>query len=168
MTASASSVVSLIGRVLLSQIFLFSGVMKIVAWSTTAEQMEAKGMVAVPFFLAAAICVEIGAGLLVLLGWKARFAAVVLLLFLIPVTAIFHDFWKYEGTARENQLQHFAKNVTIMGGLSMLAAAGAGALSLDARLARRHSNSQTSTAQDRSTLRPKFTEARPVPSHERM
>jgi putative oxidoreductase len=165
---SPSSVAALLGRVLLSQIFLFSGVMKIVNWSTTAAHMEAEGMVAVPFFLAAAICIEIGGGLLVLMGWKARFAAIVLVLFLIPVTAIFHDFWKYEGAAQQNQLQHFSKNVTIMGGLSMLAAAGAGALSLDGRLVRRHSESHTATARSGLAPRPKFAEARPVPSHERM
>ncbi len=127
----------LLGRVLLSGIFLMSGVMKIMKWSATADRMSAEGMPAAPFFLAAAIALEIGGGLAVLLGYQARLGALALVLFLVPATLIFHDFWTYEGEARQNQMQHFTKNVTIIGGLLTLAAAGAGRWSLDAALGRR-------------------------------
>ena len=131
MDHSTHGFVALMGRLLLSQIFLSSGVMKIFGWSKVAAEMAEHGMPAVPFFLDAAIAVELGAGLLVLLGYRTRLAAWALFLFLIPVTAVFHDFWKKEGAEKQNQLQHFAKNVTIMGGLLTLAAAGAGRLSVD-------------------------------------
>jgi len=112
--------IAFLGRLLLSQIFIASGVMKVFAWTKTAEHMQQAGMVAVPFFLAAAIFVEIVAGLMILINWNAAFAAWVLFLYLIPVSVIFHNFWKYTGQMQENQMQHFVKNVTIMGGLLML------------------------------------------------
>jgi putative oxidoreductase len=117
---------------LLSGIFLMSGAMKIAMWPTTADHMAAEGMTYVPYFLGAATAVEIGCGLAVLLGWYARFGALALALFLVPVTVIFHDFWTYQGQAAESQMQHFAKNVTIIGGLLTLAAAGAGRFAVDA------------------------------------
>ena len=123
----------LAGRFLLSGIFLMSGTMKILHWSVTADSMKTEGMVAVPFFLFMAMLVEISGGLAILLGYYARPAALMLAMFLVPVTLTFHHFWTYEGRDRENQMQHFAKNVTIIGGLVTLAAAGAGGFSLDGR-----------------------------------
>jgi putative oxidoreductase len=86
-----------VARVLISQIFLISGIMKIVDWSGTEAQMAAKGMFAIPFFHVAALLVERGAGLSLLLGYKTRLGALVLFLFLIPVTLVFHHFWTYSG-----------------------------------------------------------------------
>src|SRR5262249_46123837 len=70
--AKASDYAPLLGRILLSQIFLISGVAKVLDWSGTAEEMTRMGMVLVPFFLPAAMLVELGGGLSLLLGWKAR------------------------------------------------------------------------------------------------
>src|SRR4051812_3966691 len=73
----------LVGRILLSTIFLISGAMKIVGWNETEGMMASMGMPAVPLFHVAAILVELGAGLGVLLGCQARVSALVLFLFLI-------------------------------------------------------------------------------------
>lgn len=123
----------LAARLLLSGIFLASGVMKLADWSGTAGHMAAEGMVAVPFFLAGAVAVELGAGTGVLVGCGTRVSALALAAFLVPTTLIFHDFWAYDGPARQNQMQHFMKNLTAIGGLLALAAAGAGRFSIDAR-----------------------------------
>lgn len=128
----------LTGRTLLALIFLLSGTMKIMNWTPTAEHMAAEGMMAVPFFLFLAIVVELGGGLAILAGFQCRFGALLLAAFLIPVTLTFHDFWTYEGQAMQNQMQHFLKNVTIIGGLLTLAAAGAGRYALDAFEATTH------------------------------
>src|SRR5262245_64475812 len=122
---------ALCGRILLSAIFLFSGVGKLMDWSGTAGGMEKHGMVAVPIFLAGAIALELGGGLSVLLGWKARWGAVALLVFLVPATLIFHNFWAEEGAARMNQMTHFMKNTALMGGLLMVVAVGPGWFSMD-------------------------------------
>jgi putative oxidoreductase len=131
------STLLLFARVLLSGIFLMAGTMKVPDWSGTASRMSGEGMTAVPFFLAMAVLVEIGGGLMVLLGCCTRLGALALAAFLVPVTIIFHDFWTYQGAEMQSQMQDFSKNVTIIGGLLALAAAGAGRWSLDGLAGRR-------------------------------
>src|SRR5581483_11641856 len=121
----------LAGRLLLSPIFLLSGLMKILNFAQTGNMMEAEGMVWVPLFLVMSILVEVLGGLSLLLGFKARLGALLLVFFLVPVTLIFHDFWTYQGEAMQDQMAHFLKNVTIMGGLLVVAGAGAGKYALD-------------------------------------
>jgi putative oxidoreductase len=122
----------LAGRILLSTIFLLSGAMKLMNWSNTANQMSEEGMVAVPLFLTLAVLFELVGGLSVLLGFRARLGALALVAFLVPVTLVFHDFWAFEGKAMQDQMQHFMKNLTIIGGLLVVAGAGPGRLALDA------------------------------------
>ena len=131
MTTNCPSLTALFGRVFLAAIFLFSGFGKIADWSGTSAAMEKQGMVAVPVFLAGAIALEILGGLSVLLGFLTRWGAAALIIFLVPATLIFHDFWVLEGMARMNQMQHFMKNSALIGGLLMVAAFGAGRFSLD-------------------------------------
>ncbi|MGE0758509.1 MAG: DoxX family protein [Pirellulaceae bacterium] len=131
MDTSISSVMMLLGRVSLAAIFVMSGVHKLVAWSETAGRMTSEGMTAVPVFLAGAVACELLGGLSVILGWWARLGAVILVLFLIPVTGIFHDFWTYEGAEQQAQMIHFMKNLAILGGLCLLTGAGPGGLSID-------------------------------------
>lgn len=124
---------ALMGRLLLCSIFLLSGVGKIMDWPGTQRYMSSEGMPAVPVFLALAILFEIGGGLSLLAGWKARLGALALIVFLIPTTLIFHDFWTYAGQARQMQMINFLKNLAIIGGLAQVTAFGAGRFSLDAR-----------------------------------
>jgi len=77
------------------------------------------------------ILIELGAGLLLVIGWKARWAAFLLFLFIIPVSLVYHNFWTMEGAqAAMNKIQ-FLKNVSIMGGMLLVAALGTGRYSLD-------------------------------------
>ncbi len=129
-------VTPLVGRGLLSLIFLLSGFGKIADWSGTAAYMASKHMPAVPFFLLGAILLEVGGGLALLAGFKARWAALALIFFLIPATLIFHNFWAYEGMEQKMQMINFLKNLAIMGGLLTVAAHGAGPISVDERSAK--------------------------------
>jgi putative oxidoreductase len=131
------SLTVLIGRILLSGIFLMSGADKIMRWNQTVDQMEAEGVLWAPVLLVIATVLEIGGGLSVLLGWLPRLGAAALIVFLVPVTAIYHDFWQYEGEAQMQQMQHFTKNITIIGGLLVLLACGAGRYSISHRRAHR-------------------------------
>ncbi len=129
--------VPLFGRLLMCVIFLLSGFNKLMNWSGTEEFMQSQGMTtATGALLAAAVVVEIGGGLALLLGFKVRFVAIVLFLYLIPTTLMFHNFWAFQGAARQDPMIHFLKNLAILGGLLDLSVAGAGALSLDAEIAR--------------------------------
>ena len=136
MSAKLQSYVSLAGRILLSVIFLLSGISKLMNWSETANMMAAHGMTAIPFFLTMAVIIEIAGGLALLLGWQTRAASLILFLYLIPVTLVFHHFWDLQEPVRQMQMINFLKNLAIMGGLLEFCAVGAGGLSVDARMAR--------------------------------
>jgi putative oxidoreductase len=125
--------VPLAGRGLLSLIFLLSAFGKLTNWEGTAGYMASKNMPAIPFFLAAAILFELFGGLSVLAGYKARFGSLALIVFLIPTTLIFHNFWAYQGMEQQMQMINFLKNLSIMGGLLLVTAFGPGPLSLDER-----------------------------------
>ena len=119
------------GRIFLALIFVVSGVGKITGYSGTAAYMASKGLPLVEILLPLTIAVELGGGLLLALGWKARWAALALLLFLIPTTLIFHQVWGIDPKLAHMQKIHFLKNVAIMGGMLMVLAIGAGAWSVD-------------------------------------
>jgi putative oxidoreductase len=123
--------VPLLGRILLALIFLISGLGKIFDWQGTAGYMASKGMPLIPFFLLGAIVLELVGGLAVLLGFKARIGALLLIVFLIPATLIFHNFWTLTGMERQIQMIMFLKNLAIMGGLLLVVGLGPGPLSLD-------------------------------------
>jgi putative oxidoreductase len=112
-------------------IFLVSGMGKIGGWEQTASYMASKGMPMIPFFLVASIIFEIAGGLSVLLGLKARVGALALIVFLVPTTLIFHNFWALSGMDRQMQMIMFMKNLAIMGGLLLVINFGAGPLSID-------------------------------------
>lgn len=122
------------GRALLSLIFVLSAFGKLANLSGTAQYMDSAHMPLVPFFLGGAIVLELLGGVSVLLGFKARYGAMALILFLIPATLIFHNFWAFEGAQQQMQMINFLKNVAIMGGLLLLVAHGSGPLSLDHKL----------------------------------
>ena len=65
-------------------------------------------------------------GLLVLLGIKVRLGAILLILVLIPTTVIMHAFWMFDGSQREMQMEMFLKNISILGGLLILASCNSG------------------------------------------
>lgn len=125
----------LIGRVLLAALFLWSGLGKITGFEGTVGYMEAYGMPMASVLLVGAIAVEIGGGLLLLLGWQARLGSALLIAFTIPATLIFHNFWALEGMEQQMQQIMFFKNLAIIGGLLLVVGRGAGPLSLDRRAA---------------------------------
>ena len=119
----------LIGRSLLGLPFLISGIGKIMNYSGTAGYMASKGMFMVGLLLPLTILLEIGSGLMLILGWRARWAAFVLFLFLIPTTLIFHNFWAAPAAQVQNQMNHFLKNLAIMGGMIYVIVYGSGPVS---------------------------------------
>jgi putative oxidoreductase len=128
---TCQSLAALTGRIFLSAIFLLSAFNKITDWNGTSAYMVAKGMPAVPLLLAGAIAFELLGGLSVLLGFFGRVGAVALIVYLIPTTLIFHNFWAADAAQYQNQTIHFLKNLAIMGGLFMVAARGTDGLSAD-------------------------------------
>jgi putative oxidoreductase len=118
--------IALLGRILISLIFIVSAIMKIMDPSATTTEMAERGMTFVPAFFAAAVVIELVGGLALATGIAARFSAVVLFLYLIPVTVIFHNYLTDPSAQSILQLDMALKNVAIMGGLLMIAALGPG------------------------------------------
>jgi putative oxidoreductase len=136
-SGTATKFLPLIARILLALPFIPSGVGKIFDFDGTAKMMASEGMPLVSLFLVGAIVLEIFGGLSLLLGFKARWGALLLVVFLIAATAIFHDVWTFQGTEQQAQLIQFFKNLGLLGGLTAIAAFGAGAYSVDNNLLRR-------------------------------
>jgi putative oxidoreductase len=85
---------------------------------------------------ALAIAAELGLGLLLVVGWQARWAALGLAIFVAVITPIFHNYWAMPEAQVMMQKQAFNKNLAVVGGLLVLAAFGAGRFSLEGRRAR--------------------------------
>lgn len=117
-----------LGRFLLAALFLLSGLSKITTAAATTSYIGSAGLPLPSVVYVITLVVEIGGGLLLLIGFQAKPVATVLALFTVAAAVFFHS-----NVADQNQLIHFIKNIAIAGGLLQVAAAGAGRLSLDGR-----------------------------------
>ena len=123
--------VALIARIVMSIMFITSGIGKLVGVGPTVDHIAEKGVPLPEIAAVIAILIEVGGGLAVLFGWKTRWAALAYVVFLIVITPIFHNFWTMEGAARMANNINFMKNVTILGGFLLLYAFGPGKYSVD-------------------------------------
>lgn len=126
---------TVLGRILLSTIFLLSAVgNKVPNFRVVAGFMEAKGVPAAQYMLVGAIVFLVVGSLSVIVGYKARFGATLLLVFLVLATYFFHDFWaQTDPKAQQDQMIQFMKNLSMMGAMLLIIANGPGPLSLDER-----------------------------------
>lgn len=122
------SYVSLVGRLLLGMIFVMSGFQKVADPSGTQVFMHAMGITwATTLFYLGAIAIELIGGVSLVLGLWSRIGAVLLVLFMIPTTWIFHS-----NFGDPTQTIHFMKNLAMIGGLLYVYVYGPGRLSIDA------------------------------------
>jgi putative oxidoreductase len=122
---------ALVGRILLAVVFIPAGFSKIGGFAGTAGYIASKGLPLPEVGAAIAIVVEIVAGLALLAGWKARWAALVLAVFTLVATVLFHAFWSVPQDQHMVQYLMFMKNVGIVGGLLAIYAFGPGRWSVD-------------------------------------
>jgi len=121
----------LLGRIMLGAPFVMSGLGKLGAYSATVGHIAAVGLPVPPLAFAVSVLIELGGGLLLLSGYRARFVALGMAVFCLVTAMFFHH-----NFADQNQMIHFLKNVMMAGGLLQIAYFGAGAFSLDARFGR--------------------------------
>ncbi len=124
---------ALLGRVMMAAIFLRSAAGKIVNFTGVTGMMASKGMPYTEYLLVAAIAIELIAGSALVLGYKTRWAAGALIVFLVPATLIFHNYWAADAAQLQNQANHFYKNLAILGGLVFVMGLGPGPASIDNR-----------------------------------
>ncbi len=123
----------LLGRVLMALLFVPAGISKLTGFAGTVGYIKSVGLPLPEVGAAIAVIVELGVGLALLVGYKARYAALVLALFTVAAAIGFHNFWAMEeAKVMINRIQFF-KNLSIAGGLLFIAAYGAGPFALDNR-----------------------------------
>jgi len=127
-SSASLAVASLVGRVLLSAIYLLSGLSKLAAPAATIGYISSAGLPFAPLGLAIAVAVEVLGGAALIVGYRTRFVAAVLAIFAVATALAFHNH-----LADQDQFIHFFKNIAMAGGLLQVFAFGAGRFSLDAR-----------------------------------
>jgi putative oxidoreductase len=130
---AAQDTLSLVGRVLLALLFVPAGFSKLMGFAGTVGYISSVGAPLPQVAAVIAIIVELGLGLMLLVGFKTRFAAVVLAIFTVVASVLFHNYWSMPADkAFVNQLMFF-KNIAVTGGLLAFVAFGAGRFSIDKR-----------------------------------
>lgn len=131
MQKSAGNFVPLAARILMSSMFLWSGMLKIMAYPLMVGYSTSKGLPLAGISVGIAAAIEILGGLAILTGFHMRAAAWILFVYLIPVTILFHNYWAMQGGVHMDTHVHFMKNMAILGGLLLLAHFGAGDFAFD-------------------------------------
>jgi putative oxidoreductase len=129
--ASYRDVVALVGRLVMGWIFVSSGFGKLTNVAGFSAVLAGRGVPAPSFMGWLGAIVEFGGGLLIVFGIKIRYAAILMILFVIVATLISHRYWEFTGDALVGQRTNFWKNVTIIGGFLFMFLAGAGRYSVD-------------------------------------
>lgn len=130
--ASARPIVTLGGRLLFSAMFIMAGFLHF----SQAEIGYAaqSGVPAAGLLVPASGILALAGGLSILLGYRAKIGAWLIVVFLVPVTLMMHNFWSVKDPMMaQMQMAMFLKNVTMLGGALLISQFGAGPLSLDAR-----------------------------------
>jgi putative oxidoreductase len=129
-----AALLTFVGRVLIAALFLIAGYNHIVQFTPTKAHMMEVMHVTAPIaamLLRITIGLLVVGGLSVLIGYKAKFGAFLLVVFLLSVTPVMHNFWAVPAEQFQMQLINFEKNAAILGGLLLLMAWGPGAVSVD-------------------------------------
>ena len=119
-----TNIADLVGRILISALFLLNGIFKISNYDGTIGWMESFGMPGI--LLIPAIILEIAGPVLIIIGYKTKLAAGLLSLFCIATAFIFHNDF-----GNQMQLTSFLKNIALAGGFLILFVNGAKGFSLD-------------------------------------
>jgi putative oxidoreductase len=122
-----------VARILLALMFVASGISKFTGLGGTADYIGSVGLPAPQLLAFGAAALEVVAGVLLIIGWQARWAALALAVFTLLASVLFHNFWAMPADKAFMQQLMFMKNMSVIGGLLFVFAFGAGSVSLDAR-----------------------------------
>jgi putative oxidoreductase len=123
----------LLARVLLMALFVISGWSKLTDFAGTVAYMEYLKTPMPSVAAAVAIVMEVGVGIVLLAGFCVRPLSLALAIFVAGAACIGHPFWSLVGAERALNMTHFLKDMSIMGGLLLLAITGAGRFALAKR-----------------------------------
>jgi len=131
-TTTYNPIIPLVGRIFIGLIFLVAGVRKLMGFAGTVAYLAKLGFPAPEVMAVIAIIIEIGGSILLIVGWRARWAAWLLVLFVAIAAFAAHRFWELTDPGQfNNQMNHFLKNLSLIGGLLYVATFGPGSASVD-------------------------------------
>jgi putative oxidoreductase len=125
--------IALVGRILIALALIKFGTDKIRNWDQVYEWIRYTQIPLPALVLGLANTIEVVGAVLLIIGFKTRWAALVIALYLIPVHLVIHNFWAVDPSERASQIEHFGKGMMIIGGLLFVFLHGGGAISVDAR-----------------------------------
>jgi putative oxidoreductase len=128
---SYNPIIPLLARVGLGSLFVLFGIRSIMGFAGSVGYFTKLGFPAPEAMVVLAIIIQVVAGLALIIGWQTRWAAWLLVLYVLIAAFMAHRYWEYDAAQYANQMQHFFKNMAIVGGLLMLAAFGPGSMSVD-------------------------------------
>ena len=123
----------IVGRVLLALMFIYAGFGKLTNLEGTAGYIASGGLPMASVLAVVVGLLELLGGLAIAVGLQARWAALALGLFTLAASVLFHKFWAVPADQAFVQQLMFMKNLSVAGGLFIVAALGAGPVSVDAR-----------------------------------
>jgi len=126
--SNATRYLPFLGRFLIGAIFAVSGLSKLAAYGPTTAEIASAHLPFPPLAFAVAVIIELGFGLLLVIGIRTRLVALVLAIWCVVTAVFFHT-----NFADQMQMINFLKNLMIAGGLLQIVHFGAGAVSVDAR-----------------------------------
>lgn len=121
----------LLARILLALIFVLAGISKLADPSRTVAMMASHGIPLPHVLVFGAIAVELIGGLVLMAGWHARVAALLLCIYTLTLALIFHPYWAASGAESGTQHALFFGHLSMMGGMLYVAVYGSGPLSVD-------------------------------------
>ncbi len=131
--ANVAPILVPLGRLLFSLIFILSGLHHFT--SETIGYAASAGVPMANFLVPLSGAIAVLGGLSILVGYQARWGALLLLIFLVPVTLMMHNFWAVsEPMMRNMQMAHFMKNLALMGSAILIFFFGSGPTSIDSRV----------------------------------
>jgi putative oxidoreductase len=123
----------LVGRALIGFLFLVVGIRLIMNYGGTIGYFAKLGFPAPTAMVWLAIIIMLGCGIPLIAGWKTRSVSWILVAYVVIATAMAHRFWEFDAAQYANQLNHFLKNLALIGGLLYVITFGPGTMSVDGR-----------------------------------
>ena len=123
--------VLLVGRILIGILFLVAGIMKVMNIAGTTGYMTKLGFPAPELMAYLSTIIELASGVLLIIGWQTRRVAWLLVVYVVIATGMAHRFWEYDQAQRVNQINHFLKNLALIGAMLYIAVSGPGPASVD-------------------------------------
>ena len=121
----------LVARILIGILFLVAGIMKAMNIAGTTGYMTKLGFPAPMLMAYLSTIIELVSGVFLIIGWQTRRVAWLLIVYVLIATGMAHRFWEYEPAQRVNQINHFLKNLALIGAMLYIVVSGPGSASVD-------------------------------------